>query len=201
MTNIWELYQQNFLFTISTYTISPPTCNTSIIITTGNFYPGKNGSLLWLKWNRRIIIDILLVPYIRFSCSLIKWNKQRAKITITFLYPIISNWPINDFHVSKPNDDNFPSVNVYSTSIRIIRTSKLVFLGGGPFWWPLGPSPMFKNIRRQGYEDYNGIYQILLGIHQIIIYYFLYLKNIKKIIFAAPFISIYLNWTWVLSIN
>ena len=40
------------------------------------------------------------------SCSLIKWNLQRTKITLPSikpLYPLPSFWPINQFHVSNLN--------------------------------------------------------------------------------------------------
>ena len=60
-----------------------------------------------------LIMDMSLpLSYTRFSCSLIKWNTQLAKITIPPfhpLYPIASpltgwtNWPKKELHDSKLN--------------------------------------------------------------------------------------------------
>ena len=64
-----------------------------------------------------VILDILLLGcYTRFSCSVIKWNSQKTKLTISPIYPFYpclsphngwTNWLINEFHV---RNDNFSCV-------------------------------------------------------------------------------------------
>ena len=73
---------------------------------------------LWLKidvpcFTWQTTIDILLLGCCtRFSCPLMKYNSQLAKLmmsSINSFYPIPSppngwtNWPINEFHISKLN--------------------------------------------------------------------------------------------------
>ena len=78
---------------------------------------------------KRIMDILLLGSYTKFSCSFIKWYKQRAKITILpfhVLYPIAypptewTNWPINDRGNSNLNWRQFSpchNIHVYSTFI------------------------------------------------------------------------------------
>ena len=62
---------------------------------------------------------IILGSYIRFSCSIIKWNLKRAKITIP-LSIRLTNWPINHKGNSNLNWQQFfpcHNIHVFSTSI------------------------------------------------------------------------------------
>ncbi len=87
-----------------------------------------NQQLVWAHSFPPVKMDILLLRfYARFLSKLIKWNSQRAKISIHPLYSILSpptgsmTWPMNELHVSNKNwRQFFPCYNIHVYSISII---------------------------------------------------------------------------------
>ena len=88
-------------------------------------------------------MDIFLIgSYTRFSCSLIKWKTQRAKITIPPfhpLYPIPSpptgwtNEPINEFRLSQ-SQSKIVETTIVLSKITIYSRDTIRFSNNCDFW-------------------------------------------------------------------
>ena len=137
--------------------------------------------------NLSLLDMFLLRSYTRFSCSLIKWNLQRAKITIPPLNTFYTNplpptrrtkWPINEFHVSQLNWRQFLhcyNIDVYSTSV--LLPSFLLVTGIGK-----------KKFNKSLLSSLICLYTSIIRIKSTFEGYFLFIHKIFPLLFFWNFI-------------